>query len=308
MGKKLVWIGLFFVIVGLTALLTACQTPVSAVVEQTPKVTPVAPELSPVPPATPIPEPTPRPTPEPAEATARENPFTEEPLRLHAQDVYYSIYYFSEGARYTNGDSPKMPAASVIKVFIMQYAYSRIEQGELSEDDIIGGQNVRRLIEGMIQQSDNTATNILIDYFGMEALNQFFLRQGFTETVLQRRMLDHEARRQGLDNYTSTRDAMAFLQRLYHNRPIYPYSEMLAIMEGQAVRTKIPLLLPTDTVVANKTGELHDVENDIGLVFMEDTAFAIVVLTDGVTNGGAVRQAIGQLARQAYEYNRGEFR
>ena len=234
----------------------------------------------------------------------RESPFDETELRLYAQNVYYSIYLFSEGMLYTNGDSPKMPAASVIKVFIMQYAYSLIAQGKLSADDTIAGQGVRQLIESMIQQSDNTATNILIDYFGMDEMNQYFLEQGFAETVLQRRMLDTAARNQGLDNYTSTRDALAFLRHLYINQTVFPYDEMLEVMKGQQVRTKIHLFLPPDTIVASKTGELHDVENDIGLVFAEDSAFAIVVLTDGVHNSAAARQAIGRLALQAYLYNR----
>ena len=231
-----------------------------------------------------------------------ENPFNNTELLQHARRAYYSIFFFTENSLYSNGDSPQMPAASVIKVYIMHYAYFLIEQGELSADDFIAGQSVQRLLKQMIQHSDNNATNALIDHFGMERMNQYFREQGFTDTVIQRRMLDNEARNQGLDNYTSTRDVMHFLQRLYHNQMVFPYREMLEIMKGQEVQTKIHLFLPWDTVVASKTGELYDVENDMGIVFTGDEAFAIVVLTDGVHNGAATRQAIGRLALQAYEY------
>jgi len=257
------------------------------------------------------PEPTPIPTPEqvPTESlevieTPRIDPFgeVEAEMFLHAEYVHYSIYYFSDGVWYSSDESSAMPAASVIKIFIMQYAYLLIERGELAESDMIGGHTVRRLIELMVQRSDNTATNILIDRFGMENINQFILEQGFSDTVLQRRMLDMDARNQGFDNYTSTRDAMEFLRRLYDNRMVFPYSEMLEIMEGQEIRTKIHLFLPSGTVVASKTGELPDVENDMGLVFTEGGVFAIVVFSDGVRNTTAARQAIGQLALQAYDY------
>ena len=232
----------------------------------------------------------------------RNNFRAEEGLLTHAREVYYSIYFFEDGIWYYNGESGRMPAASVIKVYIMRYVYALIESGDISSDDFIAGQSVELLMRSMIQWSDNNATNVLIDYFGMESINQYLLEQGYTDTVLQRRMLDAEARNLGLDNYTSTRDAMEFLNRLYAHRYTFPYNEMLEIMLGQGINTKIPLLLPINVSVANKTGELPDVENDIGIVFTEDSAFAIVVLSRGVNNTEAMRRGIGQLALEAFEY------
>jgi beta-lactamase class A len=259
-------------------------------------------ELEPEPEPTPKQEPEPTSEPEETIEQAIESPFSEAELLLHAGDVYYRVFCFNNGTLYSNGESSAMPAASVIKVFIMQYVYSLAEQGELSVDDYIGGQRIRRLIERMIQHSDNTATNVLIDYFGMEAFNQYFLEQGFKDTILQRRMLDFDARNRGFDNLSSTRDAMEFLRRLYNNRSMYPYIEMLEIMRGQEIRTKIHLFLPPNTVVASKTGELNDVENDIGLVFTENSAFAIVVFTNNVRDSFSTRQAIGRLTRNVYDY------
>ena len=232
----------------------------------------------------------------------RTNFLAEDGLHFHSQEAYYSIYFFDHGIWYYNGESRQMPAASVIKVYIMRYAYSLIETGEISLDYLIAGQSVEQLIRGMIQWSDNDATNALIDYFGMESINQYLWEQGYTDTVLQRRMLDTQARAMGLDNYTSTRDAMEFLKRLYSYQFVFPYNEMLEIMSGQGINTKIPLFLPAGTPVANKTGELDDVENDIGIVFAEGSAFAIVVLSSGVHNTESMRHGIGQLALEAFEY------
>ena len=298
--KVFLWLALPLALVGaaLFFLLDASvppEEPLPPIAEIEPEPTITEPE------PTPTPAPTPEPTPQPPEPP-RENPFSEAPLLLHAAYAHYAIFCFRDEALYSSGDSPRMPAASVIKVFIMYYAYAQIESGELTADARIGGQSLHSLISLMIQRSDNTATNTLIDYFGMEALNQFFQEQGFTDTLLQRRMLDTAARSRGLDNYTSTGDAMAFLIRLYENRAYFPYDEMLDIMLGQEVRTKIHLLLPPDTPVASKTGELPDVENDMGLVFTENGTFAIAVLTSGVRDNAAARQAIGQLAQDAYGY------
>ena len=67
-------------------------------------------------------------------------------------------------------------------------------------------------------------------------------------------------------------------------------------MKRQQVKTKIPSQL--DVPVANKTGELAMVENDIGIV-LSDKPYAIVVLTNDVSNSQGVRAGIGGLAKEA---------
>jgi len=73
-------------------------------------------------------------------------------------------------------------------------------------------------------------------------------------------------------------------------------------MKGQLLRSKIPSKLPPNVIVANKTGELDDVENDIGIIFTENDAFAIVVLTSKVRNTSAIRSAIADFALAAYNF------
>lgn len=67
-------------------------------------------------------------------------------------------------------------------------------------------------------------------------------------------------------------------------------------MKRQQVRTKIPSKL--DVSVANKTGELATVENDIGIV-LSDKPYVIVVLTNDVSNYREVRVGIGSLSKRS---------
>ncbi|WP_233619143.1 MULTISPECIES: serine hydrolase [unclassified Enterococcus] len=120
----------------------------------------------------------------------------------------------------------------------------------------------------MITVSDNDATNTLIDHVGMDTLNNYFVEKGYSSTKLQRKMLAP-----GGENYTSLQDTMKFLKKLYQNRGNSKYSSMLEIMKRQQVKTKIPSQI--DVPVANKTGELATVENDIGIV-LSDKPHAIV--------------------------------
>ena len=125
----------------------------------------------------------------------------------------------------------------------------------------------------------------------MESLNSYFREKGYTGTKLQRKMLE-----QGSENYTTLQDTMKFLKKLYENRGNQNYSAMLEIMKRQQAKTKISSQL--DVPAANKTGELATVENDIGIV-LNDKPYAIVVLTNEVSNSQEVRAGIGSLAREA---------
>lgn len=227
--------------------------------------------------------------------------FDSQQLTANAGQVGYGIYYLkNQRASYSNQNQPLI-AASVIKIFIMGYLYQQMAQKQLAADQVVGDSTVTALITAMIQYSDNNATNQLIDYVGMPKINQYLQEQGYQQTKLERRMLDNAARAQGLENVTSVTDTLNFLKQLYQDQTRYPANQMLAILKGQQVRTKIPSQLPSGTVVANKTGELADVENDIGIVYRTDNPYIIVVLTNQVSNTSAERQAISQLSLAAFQ-------
>lgn len=212
-------------------------------------------------------------------------------LAESADQVAYAIEYFQSGQQYTNRNRQPLIAASVIKVFVMEYVYLK----GLDLNQMVGESSLGDLVSQMIQISDNQATNQIIEFIGMSTLNEYFQAAGYPDTVLEREMLDTTAQRAGKENYTSIPDVMTFLQRLYDHQGEAPYGAMLQIMMGQRVRTKIPAKLNAAIPVANKTGELAGVENDIGIVFA-DHPFAIAVLSNGVSDSGAMREAIGNLA------------
>lgn len=215
-------------------------------------------------------------------------------LTASADQVYYGVHYFNQDKEISSNNSAPTASASVIKVFIMEYAFTQAGLTEMLE-----GKTINDWIISMIQQSDNDAANILITHFGMEQLNETFQTQGYHDTRLERLMLDNEARNQGKENYTSLNDCMFFLKKLYQEQAAYPYSTMLNIMEGQTLRTKIPSKLSEDILVANKTGELDNIENDIGLVLTEKNPFAIVVLSQNYQNVEEIRRAIGDFTLAA---------
>ncbi len=207
---------------------------------------------------------------------------------------------FSTGEEYMT-EGKAVPSASVIKVFIMEYAFDQITQGKLALTDTFSGNTVQNHLTAMITRSDNNATNVLIEAFGMEEMNQFFQAKGYRDTKVQRKMLDTRAQQAGKDNYTSVSDVMNFLDKMYQNRKQEPYRSMLDIMKRQEVKTKIPRKFPADVVIANKTGELSNVENDIGILFGEKGDYAVAFLCSNLTDTVAARNAISDAAYQFYQ-------
>ena len=174
--------------------------------------------------------------------------------------VHYGIRVYGEDEYSFSTPEQAVVSASVIKLFIMEYAFSQVTSGELTLDSQFEGNSLSTLLERMITVSDNRATNILIKAFSMETLNAYFKEQGYKNTRLERMMEDTASRAAGKENYTSVQDVMLFLDRLYQNRNQTPYKDMLAIMKQQQVGTKIRKDLTPVVEIANKTGELNDVE------------------------------------------------
>ena len=79
---------------------------------------------------------------------------------------------------------------------------------------------------------------------------------------------------------------------------------MLNLLLRQTRRWKIPSGLPSGVKVANKTGELSDVENDAGIIYNDLNDLIIVFMSENVPQPGAAQSTIASLSRQIYDsYN-----
>ena len=197
----------------------------------------------------------------------------------------------------------------MIKVFIMAYvmdeaAHAKLNLGStitLKSSDKVGGAGVisgwrtgteisiEELTRLMITESDNTATNMLIDYLGMENINKYIQKHGYSETILQRKMMDLEAVAAGRENYSSVRDLGAFFAKLLnHSCVSYEYDQrMIDILLQQTDTEVFPAALP-DASVAHKTGELNNLYDDGGIIFTADGAYVVVIMNDDIVRREAV--------------------
>ncbi|WP_054768159.1 serine hydrolase [Lysinibacillus parviboronicapiens] len=164
--------------------------------------------------------------------------------------------------------------------------------------------SIYELLVWMIITSDNTATNVLIDFMGMNVLNRYFREIGLTHTILQRKMMDFERLANGVDNVTTARDMTHIFTHMYHQDLLMPSYSALAIdiLSRQRVHESLRRYLIDDVTIAHKTGGLETVDHDVGIVYSDAKDYLIGVFITEVTNNQDARQLIGRISKVVYEY------
>lgn len=199
-------------------------------------------------------------------------------------------------------DSVPMESASLIKLFIAGCVYEHMDEVAAAESYVGETEN---LIQSMISISDNTAANTLTERLGsgnaakgMELLNNFCEKHGYVDTFMGRLMLASNAE---ADNYTSVQDCGKILKDIY-KKELVGSEKILHYMEAQERTTKIPAGVPTGIRIANKTGELSDVENDVAIVYGESGTYILCVMMSNLSDVARGRNVITELSTEVYAY------
>jgi len=214
------------------------------------------------------------------------------------------------------------PSASIIKIPIMIEALSKaddlqipllskikIKDSDKVDFSIITEQNltqctVLELITWMIIDSDNTATNVLIDLLAMDKINERINSLAMKDTKLQRKMMDFEAIKEGKNNYTSLKDMLVVMEGLYRGKIINKEVSKRAIdiMKNQRDNSMLKRYITENVVVANKTGELDNLNNDVGIFYTKRADYFIGIFVHKAQNNQKAHEIIGKLSKKVYDY------
>jgi beta-lactamase class A len=217
-----------------------------------------------------------------------------------------------------NADTP-VPTASVIKLAILFEALKQMQEGRVHFDDPItmnksdqvGGSGVLGLFDTpmqltlkdaltmMIATSDNTGTNLVIDHLGLKSVDDRIGWMGLEQTWLYKKVftppvgpMPADQKQFGLGKTTAremaaimTRFATCNLNAPGTAAPSPPSASdralcdaALNMLKHQTDGNSIPRYL-TGVDVANKTGSLDDVRNDVAIVYAKNGPIVISAFT-----------------------------
>ncbi len=215
----------------------------------------------------------------------------------HEGVVGLAVIDLSNGETLSIRGDERFPTASTIKMAVLVELFTQIERGRISlgdpltllKVDQVGGSGILQHFDTplqltvkdaatfMINQSDNTATNLIVDKLGIRAINERMDSLGYPGTKLwakvsrsrQTSINPDSSRVWGLGVTTPMENARIFAS-IYKGEMVSQEASrrMIAMARTQASgRHEIPRYLPPGVVVAHKTGEVSATRNDCGIVY-----------------------------------------
>ena len=215
--------------------------------------------------------------------------------------------------------STQHASASMIKLVVLAALLDKVAAGEIDLDaqvevtssDIVSGTGtvqddgpgtyeLQELARRMIADSDNTATNVIVDLIGMDAVNEEASKLGLTGTVMARKMMDMVAADQGMRNRMTSDDAATVLNLIATGKLVNEQMSELAMnfLLQQTINAGLTDAIPAGVQVVHKTGELIQAEHDVGIVLAAHP-YVLVVMTEGIDNYLGV-SVIADVSRAVY--------
>lgn len=230
----------------------------------------------------------------------------------------------------TNGETVGINAdlvftqASAIKIPILMEVYKQAHEKKFALSDIrpllaantVGGSgilnamidpvnlSIRNLCVLMIGLSDNSATNTLIELVGMKNISNTMQSLGFTNTKVQRRMIDQPASLRNEENLSTPAEAARILKLLHDGKFIDKNTsdEIVSILaKNQVENSKLAKGLPSDVKLAFKPGGMGGVSTEWGIVYLPKRPYAIAVMENYKT-AGTPPDIIEAISKALFQY------
>ncbi|MCR4296832.1 MAG: class A beta-lactamase-related serine hydrolase [Elusimicrobia bacterium] len=232
------------------------------------------------------------------------------------------------GRTWTHHADDLFPSASLIKVPVMIAAFYKIRDGRLDLDESIaitrrnrvGGSGslkwrpdgtkltVRQLLVHMINESDNTATKMVLDHLGIGYVQQQFPRMGLLYTGIYEEGMSIKGGRVMHENYTTAREMASLMDKIYSGQAVDKVSSevMLEILKKpKAVASRLAKGMPRGWDIAHKTGLLRQACHDSAIFMTPNGDYAVTVLTGQNRSYSQAKDFITKVAKVTFTHYAG---
>ena len=260
--------------------------------------------------------PTPTPSPTPTATPSQPKPVpTWLDRRVRAEVAVFkgNVYLYAKnldtGAEYSYGGDEPVRTASTIKVAVMVEAFARVAEGKAKwSDELVlskaaryGGSGVlNELTDGlrlslrdavtlMMELSDNTATNMVLDYLSTDAVNERMESLGLKQTRIMRKVGGGGESREGMVESnkrfglgrTTPRELASLLERMERGEIVSPAvsKEMIELLKREQGTNGIwrgQWRVPK----ATKSGALDALRSNVGIIYHPRGRIVLAVTCD----------------------------
>ena len=205
-------------------------------------------------------------------------------------DISFLVKNLKTGQVFSHREDEVFPSASIIKVPILISLLDEVREGKyelnaaypIGDEKIVGGCGIILYLSDlpytlmdyatlMIDLSDNTATNKLIDVLGIEAINRKCKEMGLKDTVLERKLMHLDGENKYKKNLTSAKDMLKLFELIYNNPDKYELA--LKLLKQQLLNDLLPAFTEKNYEFAHKTGEISGTRHDVGIMYLKDPVF-----------------------------------
>ena len=246
----------------------------------------------------------------------------------------WSVYIenLTDGGDFSLNKDDRHYAASIIKLPILATVFRLADQGSLrlsepimiEDEDLVGGAGVLQHLKNgspytlydlamlMIIQSDNTATNILVDLVGIKTIQQYLKVHGFEGTSFYNKLMIVPAKRKGPNLITAV-DMGRLLTEIAqgHMISLQASERMIDILKKQQLQDCLPALLPEQNQsivgtipvweIAHKTGSVQGILHDVGILYVGQRKLVAAILSQGLDKLAA-QSVIQKIGLELYRY------
>lgn len=224
------------------------------------------------------------------------------------------------GKAYDLGGGEPVRTASTIKLAIMAECFAEAAYGKLdlkqplkvTADEKVSGSGIlqdlsagdelpiRDMIDLMIVLSDNTATNLILNRIGGNAVNVRMAQLGLQQTRVMRKILGDrndlkpfpsgitdegakpENKKWGIGR-SSPSEMVTLLEKIHRGELVNKIAsdEMLAILKRQRDHEGIGRDMK-DVTIANKSGALDALRSDVGIIYSPHGPIAMAITVDNM--------------------------
>ena len=266
------------------------------------------------------------------------SPLNEELERLNDQSkaraIAVAVHDLESGWRFSLRADRWFHAASTIKVALLLAVFRAADESRLRLDDSLHVRNrffsaadgspfhlnrdsdampelyqvigrtakISALVEGMISSSSNLATNLLLDFLGVEYARNVLCDAHVEGVELRRSVEDHAAHERGINNEVTANGLVTLLSAVRGDFLSSESKEQaIRILLQQRFKSMIPAGLPAHAAVAHKTGEISTACHDMGIVYLpEREPYIAVILTEFNSEREGRRETVAAISEVIY--------